>query len=92
MESAWSRVVGGEKDATRARADSDRDRREAGMTRAQKASLLRQAVLELQTIAFGLLDADLVGASDTIARCGQEVERMREEFTAFERVAAEAVR
>jgi hypothetical protein len=62
------------------------------MTRAQKASLLRQAVLELQTIAFGLLDADLVGASDTIARCGQEVERMREEFTAFERVAAEAVR
>jgi hypothetical protein len=92
MESAWSRVVGGEKDATRARADSDRDRREAGMTRAQNASLLRQAVLELQTIAFGLLDADLVGAGDAVARCGQELERMREEFVVFTRVPVEATR
>jgi hypothetical protein len=62
------------------------------MTRAQQASILRQAVLELQTIAFGLLDADLVGAGDAVARCGQEIERMREEFTAFERVTAEATR
>lgn len=62
------------------------------MSRAQQASLLRQAVLQLQTIAFELLDADLVGAADEIARCGQSVEKMREEFTAFERLPAEAVR
>jgi hypothetical protein len=62
------------------------------MTREQRASLLRQAVLELQTIAFGLLDADLVGAGDAVARCGQELERMREEFVVFTRVPVEATR
>jgi hypothetical protein len=62
------------------------------VTREQKASLLRQAVLELQTIAFGLLDADLVGAADEVARCGQTLTKQHEEFTAFERITAEAVR
>jgi hypothetical protein len=60
------------------------------MTREQRASLLRQAVLELQRIAFGLLDADLVGAADEVARCGQSIEKMREEFVSWDRVAVEA--
>jgi hypothetical protein len=62
------------------------------MTREQQASILRQTVLELQTIAFGLLDADLVGAADEVARCGQTIEKMREEFVAFTRVPVEATR